>query len=202
MRYACPRGIYSRLSRAGVRGETGFVRRRWAAGVPDDLLQAARRIELECPKGIGRIELEAALRDERRCIGLSGDVVQRTAGVLEQLPLEAPAPRRQHQGQQNPARALRRSWSSAFDRRRSLHAPISFVASSFGAAATKTAPPGASAEQKSALDHSDAISIELPSNLVADDRHGCGRGCGAHPPVLLARVRLFDGLGCVLAVVR
>jgi hypothetical protein len=118
MRYACPRGIYSRLSRAGVRGETGFVRRRWAAGVPDDLLQAARRIELECPKGIGRIELEAALRDERRCIGLSGDVVQRTAGVLEQLPLEAPAPRRQHQGQQNPARALRRSWSSAFDRRR------------------------------------------------------------------------------------
>jgi hypothetical protein len=130
MRYACPRGIYSRLSRAGVRGETGFVRRRWAAGVPDDLLQAARRIELECPKGIGRIELEAALRDERRCIGLSGDVVQRTAGVLEQLPLEAPAPRRQHQGQQNPARALRRSWSSAFDRRRSLHAPISFVASS------------------------------------------------------------------------
>ena len=43
----------------------------------------------------------------------------------------------------------------------------------FGAAASTTAPPGATAEQKPALDHSDAISIELPPNLAADGRLRC-----------------------------
>ncbi|MDP9257175.1 MAG: hypothetical protein M3Q31_11545 [Actinomycetota bacterium] len=82
-----------------------------------------------------------------------------------------------------------------------MHAPISFVASSFGAAATTTAPPGATAEQKPPLDHSDAISIELPPNLASTAATDV-IAAAITSASLLARARLFDGLGRVLTVVR